>query len=377
MNFNFTVAVLPNNINVDTELQYIKSALLYADSIALISPVAYLYTLIMDDKNLQDERSALELLKITAPFIKASNEALFQTLDDYINYVSKILYSKNPKSIPFKTKLELKRILFKYVNETKSTIIGNIGVTQSQDISKLISSGRLDMKVIQNMLWNIDAFTPEYFRLLAEAIKTSYPIFDELSNNVMKAAVDAKVVNLSEFDKKKIQHAGISDNLLQQLPDFSLASIDEIVDIKKELASPLVRFRSKMLKFSDDIQTYPWDKDFEFECFQLYAREISPALLEIDELTKESRFLKNLGRSILSDDKVRKSIGGLVVSISAAGVFSAYTDVVSSATAITATSAAWAVEKIAVAYLAQQQMRQEIMKKDLYFYYQAGKSLRK
>jgi len=48
---NFTVAVIPTTKNLVNELQYIKSALLYADKISLISPLAYTFTLLADEKH--------------------------------------------------------------------------------------------------------------------------------------------------------------------------------------------------------------------------------------------------------------------------------------------------------------------------------------
>lgn len=42
MGFEFTIAVQPELTHIDKELRYIKSALLYADRITLISPMAYI-----------------------------------------------------------------------------------------------------------------------------------------------------------------------------------------------------------------------------------------------------------------------------------------------------------------------------------------------
>jgi len=63
MSFDFTVAVVPNVTNIDTELQYIKSALLYADKITLISPVAYLFTQLTSNQKTLSEKTLLTLLK--------------------------------------------------------------------------------------------------------------------------------------------------------------------------------------------------------------------------------------------------------------------------------------------------------------------------
>ena len=40
---------------------------------------------------------------------------------------------------------------------------------------------------------------------------------------------------------------------------------DEILDIRKELEKPLVRFRSKLLAYDAEIQSMPWDEEFQFE----------------------------------------------------------------------------------------------------------------
>lgn len=55
--FDFTIAITPNGPNLDREIQYIKSALLYADSITLISPVAEMYVDYTSDKYKKDRDS--------------------------------------------------------------------------------------------------------------------------------------------------------------------------------------------------------------------------------------------------------------------------------------------------------------------------------
>ena len=115
----------------------------------------------------------------------------------------------------------------------------------------------------------------------------------------MKAAVDSKVIRLNPIDKKKITHAGISENYIQRLPAFSEASVDELIDIKKELAKPLIRFRSKMIEYSDLIQTMPWDTDFQSECQLLYDKEVMPALLELEELSNDGSLRRILVKNFL------------------------------------------------------------------------------
>ena len=132
-----------------------------------------------------------------------------------------------------------------------------------------------------------------------------------------------------------------------------------------------------MLEYSESIQSMPWDTDYESECELLYNKEVVPALLEIEESTKDGSFIKNLGRKFLTDEGVWRSTGGLVVSIAAGGVISAFNNAISSDTAMLVTGGAYAATKIASAYEEYTANKREIERKDLYFYYKAGRLLDK
>jgi len=224
-------------------------------------------------------------------------------------------------------------------------------------------------------LADVDGCVAEYFDLLSKSISSSYPLFDETSNGLMRAAIREKVICLSDHEKQKITHAGVSDNFIQRLPSFEEAPVDEILDIRKELSAPLIRFRSKMLSYSEGIQALPWDDDFQAECSLLYNKEVVPAVLEIDEMTKGNSFVKNIGKKVLGDDKFFDSVGGLVVGIAAAGVIPTFTQAISQDAAIITTGAVWGAKKIYAAYSEYLAQKKEIEKKDLFFYYKASKRL--
>ena len=77
MGFNFTIALVPDGTNLDRELQYIKSALLYADSITLISPVAYIFHQLTDESYRKNTSSALKLFQQMLPLIKVADEHIY------------------------------------------------------------------------------------------------------------------------------------------------------------------------------------------------------------------------------------------------------------------------------------------------------------
>ncbi len=375
MGFDFTIAVQPEVTSINKELQYIKSVLLYADRIILISPMAYMYTQLYTGEAAFDEKRILKLLKFILPICEEQEPETYRDGMNIMGQLSKLLDSKQYKTIPLVQRIGFRNELKRFMQEIDGTFLTIMGESQTMDLNRLIKSGKLILQKFEHSLADVDGCVSEYFGYLMKSVKTSLPLFDEASNDLMRTAVKSKIINLSESEKRKITHAGVSDNLLQRLPSFDAASVDEILDIRKELNHALVRFRSKVIAYSENIQALPWDDDFEHECSTLYYQEIAPAVLEIDELTKENGLLKNLVGKVADDGKFLKSAGGLVIGVAAAGVIPSLAQAISADTAMLAAGGAWATTKIAAAYKEYQEKKREIAKKDLYFYYKAGKLL--
>ena len=377
MGFYFTVAIVPNNTSLEREMNYIKSALLYADKVTLISPLAYMFNRLTDKGNSLNERTVIKLIEQILPLAKLNDTSFYEETYPVIKEFSNIIHSKRYKSIPYVKKLEIQRQLRSFTMEICEVMFSLVGEQHGIELQTLINKGQVEIEKFNHSLGDLDLCVKDYCDLLTKSIQSSYPLFDTQSNDLMKAAVDSRIVNLSSIDKQKITHAGLTDNYIQKLPSFSEASMDELIDIKNELSKPLTRFRGKMLEYSESIQSMPWDTDFESECELLYNKEVVPALLEIEESTKDGSFIKNLGRKFLTDEGVWRSTGGLVVSIAAGGVISAFNNAISSDTAMLVTGGTYAATKIASAYEEYTANKREIERKDLYFYYKAGRLLDK
>lgn len=377
MGFDFTVAVIPNGTNLTTELQYIKSALLYADKVRLISPLAYTFVQLTSDTNRKNEQSALKLFNQIMPLVKLKDESAYSHTKPIIDQLSKIVFSKQYRSVPLPQRLEIQKLLKNFAIQTKGNICDVLGIEQCQELESLIKSKQVIIEKFASSLGDAEGCISDYFRMLNSSIKNSYPLFDEQSNDLMKSAADEHLIDLSEIEKTRITHAGLADNYIQRLPSFEQASIDEIIDIKKELSNPVVRFRSKMLSYAQKIKSQPWNADFKSECSLLFDKEVAPAILEIEEATKDNCFMKNLGKKFFTDKGAWKTTGGLVFSIAATGVLTTFTNVATAEPMGIIAGGSIATTKIAQAFSEYIQNKKKIERNDLYFYYKAGKLLDK
>lgn len=375
MGFDFTVAITPNGTSLTKELQYIKSALLYADKVRLISPAAYTFVQLTADINRRDERTATRLLNQVMSLMKLKDESTYFRWRPTIDKLSQIIFSKQYQSISPLQRLEIQKTLKHFAIQTSEHIYDMLGIEQCQELESLIKSKQVIIEKFSSSLGDVDGCISDYFRMLNSSLKNSYPLFDERSNDLMKSAVDEHLIDLSEIEKTRITHAGLADNYIQRLPSFEQASMDEIIDIKKELSNPVVRFRSKMLSYSQEIKSQPWNADFETECSMLFDKEVAPAILEIEEATKDNCFMKNLGKKFFTDEGAWKTTGGLVFSIAASGVLSTFTNAAEAEPAAIVAGGSIAITKIAQAFSDYRQNKKKIEKNDLYFYYRAGRLL--
>jgi len=373
--FDFTIAVSPQKImTLDCEMRYIKSALLYADSIKLISPLAHLYFELTSGNHNQTEKQFIRLLEKMLPLIKMIDINLHnQLFIEVIPQAKEIFYSKSYKSISTASKFQMRNVFRKFSKDIDEKLQYILGHNNCNDISCLVKNNKIKLETFDSSFDDIDRYVMEYFEKLKISISDSYPLFDELSNNLMKSAIREGIINLTEVDKFKVGYAGLTDKLILRLPSFDFAEVDEILSIRKELDKSLLRFRAKTINYVESIQTLPWDKDFEEECNIMYSREIVSSILEIEEMIVDNNIFKNLGVKVLSDHSLLSNLSGLVIGIATAGAISSFSHAVAENEAMLAVGGTWALSKIASTYNDYKSMEKEIERKDLYFYYNAGK----
>ena len=378
MGFDFTIAIVPGKANIDRELQYVKSALLYADSVTLISPMAYFFTEYIANFHTMNLRQTFDFVDKLVKLVDMSTQYNMEEYTLLLGQLRPILTNKGKyHAIPMKGRVELQGLLRGICEKVDQGLINLMGVPQSKELRKLQESGRLRVSEFNRVPIDAEGIISDYFRMMTSAVENSYPLFDEQSNNLMGAAVKSNIIKLSDVDKRKITHAGFSDNIVQRLPSFDQAPVDEILDIRKELNPSISRFRSKMISYSDTLQTMPWDKDFESECSMLYYQEVAPAITEIDELSRDNSFLKNLGGKLIMDKDFMTTAGQLAISVAAGGVIQKFAETGSTDPALITAGGVWAAQKLKSAYDEYTEKKTEIRRKDLYFYYQAGKKLSK
>jgi hypothetical protein len=310
----------PKELNINKEINLIKTAILYGDKVLLISIIP---TLFYSFLNLIDQFSKDEKIK----------QKIIDSVE--LDELSKSILLNMEGKIGLKSKLE--------------NVKPEIGINK---IDIAIKSGLLDIYTIGK------SRIPE----------ETYPLLDENILNLVKAERKDEKLNISDVDSEKIKQIGFVFNIFQRLPNFENATIDEILDIRKTLDKPLIRFRAAIIRLSNDIKYKPWDENFYYYIDKLFIEKINPALLEIEEECKSNRYLiKLLNIVAKSSWEIPAGLGVIISKLA-------------EVSNISATAIGMTIGAGTVAYNALYEWKEktkEIEKNQMFFYYKTGKMLNK
>lgn len=97
------------------------------------------------------------------------------------------------------------------------------------------------------------------------------------------------------------------------LPSFPDLALSEVLDLKKELEAPLLRFRAEMAALSKEFSR-PIDERFALEVEDAWRERVAPALAEIRETLAEHGLLREVASVAQGDLKaIFAEAGGVVV----------------------------------------------------------------
>lgn len=362
--------ILNQELNLETELGMIKAALLYADHSTLCSPTASVFSAMLDMSahiSTGEKLAFFESLPTWFPNSEIATQA--QQLKEFHDRAWSRRYSKKGA--------ESLRLFERALSESWPIISEGLreAITKlgGDEVVSAAESGFLDIHKFRAPIERVivDAerrsFVLEYVSVLAGTIsgKSTYPLFDEESNSIISAGIKAGIIPVSDLGIARGKEVGLAADLFKRLPLFPRASVNEILDIRRELDGPLRQFRSAMLRFSGNIKNASWDEEFDQSAELVFRQEVAPAILNIEAEVKSNRFMMELTERLVP-------VGAAGVSVLAV----AMSNLPSSALAALALGGATVASGTLVqAYRAYVKKRQEIEQNNLFFYYKASQLL--
>jgi hypothetical protein len=353
-------------IDLKNELQMIKAALLYADHATLCSPVASVFAEFVDMAELSTSQKVAFFE--TAPEWLQGTPAADQARDltDRYKRARSRRYSKKGEELLRKFERGLNEA-WPALSDSFREIVTKFGGDEivSAAQSGLLSIHRFEVPIGRSVL-DTETILDQYVSVVGATISdvSTYALFDEQTNSIISSGIRAGLIPVSEFGIARGQEVGLAADLFKRLPLFPHASVKEILDIRRELATALLGFRSAMLKFSREIKNASWDDDFGLAAETVFRQEVAPAILDIEEAVESNRFMTELAQRLVPAGGV--ALSALAVSMS---------NLPHAALAALAIGATVSSATVIQAYRGWAEKRQATEQNHLYFYYKAGQYL--
>jgi hypothetical protein len=359
------------NLGLENDLRMIKAALLYADRATLCSPVS---AAIIDVLSLVDlpKSKKLELLELFPSLIP--DDPLAPVMTEVMKMYKRVRskrYSKKGRLETQKWESALTDNWSEVMDGYERLLLeaGGDGIIRARN------SALLDVYTFDSAIERMSqeskqrGIVEEYIGVVGASVSdgSTYPLFDQDTAEIIREGIKAGVIPISEPAIARGKETGLAAEVLERLPLFDDASVDEILDIREELKKHLIRFRSAMLDFSDKIKNASWDKDFSFDAERVFRRDISPAVLDIEDEVKSNRYMMELVRKFL--DKPLALTSGSALALAVSNLTLPAIAVLSVGAAFSFTTALYDTDK------AWREKNLKIEQNSMFFYYKAGKLL--
>lgn len=357
LNPNIKKNDLQSGLNVANDLRLLKAALLYSDKVKFYS---YGVSALLNQMNLPKKMRENEKLDWILEFYQDLGHS--PHIEQVTKFVDDYRESLRNKKRNFQAYLLNKRALDKSFRDMKK-LANEAGI---KGLNDALASGLIDFCPFSKKEHSVEQYVDAVSNALIS--KETYPLLDDATGELIELLIKEEKIAVLGTSEKRAKHVGLSSKLIEKLPLFDFASVDEILDIRKDLEIPLVRFRAAVIGYANMIENLPWKGDFSLEVEEIYLQHVEPAILDLENAYKSSKSLLNIFPKTLQYKGIAAtSVLGLA--ISQLNQFPKIVVPLSIAGALTLGT-----------YEAVRERRQEIEKVEnhqLFFYYKAASSLSK
>lgn len=259
-----------------------KAALLYADHTHLISPGSDLFTyyLAPDDTGPETALIGLMLMGHRLAWLRGRYE---NYSDGLVSLLHRLFAGE--VGIQEVAGSPEGRELLRLAQDVRE----NIESPAMEEIRKAWESGLLAIHKFHESEHHLDLFGELHYWLHRALFGGEvFPILDEATvTGYALASLRLPPQNIPESGT----HVQLAADLFLRLPLFDTLPIGEVIDIRKELARPLVHFRASLIQYANEIKGASWSLEFEHEVQHLCLAKIQPAVLEIEDSVRSNKLL--------------------------------------------------------------------------------------
>ena len=142
-----------------------------------------------------------------------------------------------------------------------------------------------------------------------------FPLLDSDACGLVQSMERESVVLFSDSAATRSSEVDAASRFMAFLPSFPQMRLNEVLDLRKTIDGPLVRFRAEMVRLAQDFSR-PTDDSFVAEVEDAWRHHVEPALAEIRESLAEHGLLREVASIARGDARRIFTDAGAVVAAS-------------------------------------------------------------
>lgn len=299
MGFESIILSSPDRgLSLEKDIRLVKLALLYSDKVTLLSPKTSMIVGAIQLGSL-NENQRLSFIKEVGPII--DSDFSVSELDEFL----KIVEDLKKKKIRSKPELAIlgryRSMMKKFEKEFYGVAEKFYSDSKFEQLMPLIETGNLELKNFDFNFLEEDQFAEYMSNEIKDILSMSgskYPIFDELMGDI---AHRYSVENNFSFDKQNPLEIEMGKELILELPNIDLISVEDLLTLKHELNIELSRFKGAIFDFSKEVESTPFSKEANQEIKKQYEYYIKPELETLKNRMDDNKFYNHLINEVLGN----------------------------------------------------------------------------
>lgn len=361
-------------VSLARDIELVKASALYADEIELVSVGAAMLASVALVAEGGDAAMMQMLTGLDDDTIRHLNGGA--EMPDKWREVLTFLNSPAAEKIPgvdgvVNDMREAMRRPHRQLTETSERLLAESG---AEELMPGIESGlvRLSPAGFSDSSGDIDDVMENWLALIKRLLvdpKTRL-VLDDQVGSLAAAMIREGAVDPNRLTLLHAGQAAVGSGLVARLPSFPQAPLDEILDLRADLAGPLGKYRGAVVCMADRLTSAPFGDDLGEEINDLWLNEVEPALTDITEGMHEHGFVRELAHTLTSSTK--ELIGG------GAGIYVGFAQLASVNDWVSAAAgvAGPAVHAVASSKSRSDEQRGALQAHDLFYLYETERRLR-
>lgn len=377
-------------VSLTAETELVKSALMYADEVELLSLGASMMSMVGDFSDggaeamvalfgsLDDETLATLMPTRTLP----------ENWRDVLPFVLPLMSSPHAEQLGLdeRQRHEFQEGLDASLAQVRSVVEEMRDASGVRELQPALDAGVLKLTrvdpatdfVTSAMLSHVGAASDPtgllgaWFDLLTERLSNSQNrlLFDRDVGNLAQAMMNEGWINRNEVTLRRAGQAAVGSGLVARLPTFPDAPMDELLDLRKDLQAPLANYRAAVASMSKDLPV-AFGGEFSAHIDDLWVSNVDPALAEIRSEVADHRLTREMAHHAAQDIRTYMAAGpALFVGLNSMGGLG---ELISATAGVALPSGAALVQGLS----SRRTARDAVKRHDFFYLYESDRRLRR